>query len=407
MSSLSAGGRASVLSPYGLTLAVATTFVMAAGDGLAGVALAIRIYGTSHAGWAVALVFLATSLPVVVLAPLAGFVLDHLPLRMALVAGACWIALFALALSFIPSLALTLTLAFGFGVGAAVVEPGMASLVPRLVDGPRLTRANGYVQAATWTGVTVGPVLAGTLSAVGGAHLALRVDALAYAIGAAVLAVLPLRHTGPAVAEVAESFWTKITAGLRFLRSQPELLVVVLIVAAMIGFVNLATVAEVAFAESVLGAGPRGYAALVASWTGAMVVGTLLAGRLPARSLLAASLLATIGTGVGVGVAGLTGSLWQAIAAYAFGGLVNGIEVVATRSLLSHRAPAGLVGRVFALNTGLAFAASGIGTAAAGVLLVPFGARVVLLLAGGGAVVAGVLGSASQARRRWRERAAA
>ncbi len=65
---------------YALGLAIGLQAVISAGDGLALVALASRVYQGSHA-WAVAAVFLAVTIPITALAPLAGLLLDRLPAR--------------------------------------------------------------------------------------------------------------------------------------------------------------------------------------------------------------------------------------------------------------------------------------------------------------------------------------
>ena len=137
----------------------------------------------------------------------------------------------------------------------------------------------------------------------------------------------------------------------------------VIIVGVMVAFSNLAVVAEVVFAEQVLRSGPGGYSILVAGFTSGMVVGTLAGGRLPQRWLLVAALAGTLATGAGIAAAGAAAVLWQATVAYGFGGLAGGVEVVATRSFLNHRAPEAVAGRVFALYSGVLFGAASVGMA--------------------------------------------
>src|SRR5262249_3703594 len=157
---------------YALPLAFSLQAAISAGDGLAMVALASRVYQGSRA-WAVAAVFLAITIPITALAPLAGLLLDRLPPRPVLIASAAAPAV-ALALTQVSGLGPVLALATGFGVCAAVLQPGLGVIVPQLV-GPmsqtdqaareRVTRANGYLQAATWGGFTAGPLLAAALMA--------------------------------------------------------------------------------------------------------------------------------------------------------------------------------------------------------------------------------------------------
>jgi MFS family permease len=375
------------------------------------VALASRIYQNSHASWAVASVFLAVTVPITALSPVAGAVLDRFSPRPVLVTAAAAEAAVALALIRVDGTGATLGLAAGFGVCAAVLQPGLGAIVPRLAGRTGVTRANGYLQAATWGGFTLGPLLATGLIAAGGPGLALAAVAVIYGLGALGLRTLrlagtgtvPVTGTGTGLAPGAHPEPVKtagqMTAGLHFLRADRAASLLVVVVGIAVGFANMAVVAEVVFAEGVLKAGPRGYSILVAAWTAGMLAGTLVGGRLPMRRLAVATLAGTVAVGTGVAVAGTAASLWQAAAAYGFGGLANGVEVVATRSFLNHRIPESISGRVFALYSGLLFGTASLGMAVAGGLLSLLTPREVLFLAGGGCILAGLTGCVIHARR--------
>lgn len=383
-----------------MPLGIALQAAIAAGDGLAMIALANRVFQISHASWAVAAVFLAVCVPISALAPAAGLLLDRLPTKPVLITAAAAEALIALALVWATGLTATLILAAGFGVCAAALQPGLGAIVTRLTGPTGVTRANSYLQAATWAGFTVGPLLAGLLISVSGSGLALAADAGLYALGAAGLAALRLAtrtgadgeagaHPDPAARSVA----AQMRAGFGFLRADADAGMLVLIIGLMTAFTNMAVVAEVVFAEHVLRSGPAGYSILVAGWTTGMVFGTLAGGRLRSRWLMTAALTGTVLTGVGVALAGAAALLWQAVAAYAVGGLANGFEVVATRSYLGHRTPEHVAGRVFAVYSGVVFGGVSIGMAAAAGLLSALGARDVLVVAGAGGILAGTIGS--------------
>jgi len=392
---------------YALWLAVSLQAVISAGDGLVLVALASRVYESSDA-WAVAAVFLAVTIPITVLSPLAGLLLDRLPPRPVLIAAAAEQAVTALALTQVSGIGPVLALAAGIGAGAAVLQPGLGAIVPRLV-GPAgqpgrvgLTRANSYIQAATWGGFTAGPLLAGVLTAAGGTGLALVGVAVIYALGAAGLLALPLAPPRPAGGPAdagREGFVSQLSAGLRFLRADADAGLLVLVVGAMVVFANMGVVAEVAFAESVLQGGPTGYSLLVAAWTAGMLAGTLAGGRLPEHRLAVTTLAGTFAMGAGIALAGTAAHLGEAAAAYAFGGLANGMEVVATRSFLNHRAPEQVAGRVFAVYSGVLFGGSSAGMAAAGALLSSLSPRLVLVLAGVAGLASGAVGWLVYARR--------
>src|SRR5215831_15019540 len=171
-----AGPEAPPVPPrYALWLAIGLQAVISAGDGLVLVALASRVYQGSHT-WAVAAVFLAVTIPITALAPLAGLLLDRLPARPVLIAAAAVQAVTALALTQVPGIGPVLALATGFGVGAAVLQPGLGAIVPRLV-GPA---------------GQPGQLLAVGLTAAGGTGPALAGVAVIYALGTAGLCVLPL-----------------------------------------------------------------------------------------------------------------------------------------------------------------------------------------------------------------------
>ena len=151
--------------------------------------------------------FLAISLPITALAPVAGLLLDRLRPKPVLVTAAAAQAMVALVLTQVTGIGPVLGLAAGFGVCGAVLQPGLGAIVPQLVGpaGPMgVTRANGYLQAATWGGFTIGPLLAGGLAAAGGTGLALAGVGAVYMLGALGLWALPLTPS-PAPAVPAEA----------------------------------------------------------------------------------------------------------------------------------------------------------------------------------------------------------
>ncbi|MGD0559323.1 MAG: MFS transporter [Streptosporangiaceae bacterium] len=382
-----------------LRLAVGLQAMISAGDGLAQIALASRVYERSHAGWAVASVFLAITLPIVLLSPLAGLLLDKLPPKRVLVGAALCCTLVAIGLIFVTGVPGTLGLAAGFGVCGAVLQPGLGAIVPLLAPPERITAANGYLQAATWGGMTAGPLLAGLLSAAGGTRLALIGNAACYALGACGLGLLRLRGR-VTEHDTGESMLTQIRAGLSYLRSDRTARLLVSVVGVMVAFAYMAVVAEVVLAEGVFRAGTGGYSVLVASWTAGMVAGSLAAGRISQRWLVPVAIAGTLVTGVGIMLAGIAPVLWLSAVAYGAGGFADGAEVLATRSYLNHNAPPALAGRVFALYSAVMFGAASLGMAVASGLLSPLGARWVLVVSGAGGIGAGIVGWAMLAARR-------
>ena len=75
-----------------LRVATGLQVMAAAGNGLAYVALSLRVYQETHSTVAVTMVLLAGGLPVVLLAPLSGLLLDRLPMGRLLAAAALVVA---------------------------------------------------------------------------------------------------------------------------------------------------------------------------------------------------------------------------------------------------------------------------------------------------------------------------
>jgi MFS family permease len=148
------------------------------------------------------------------------------------------------------------------------MRPGIASAVPDLATATGATRANGYLTAATLAGQTLGPLLAGVVTGLGGFHLALWIDGVAYVVASVGLLSLRLerRHAGAGAAHVGaghvgieaghvgteaaegshrnESGLRQVGAGLRFLRADPLLRMLLGVVATMVAFASLSVVAE-------------------------------------------------------------------------------------------------------------------------------------------------------------------
>jgi len=98
---------------------------------------------------------------------------------------------------------------------------------------------------------------------------------------------------------------------------------------------------------------------------------------------------------VAVAIAALFPNIVLALAMFAIGGVANGVSGVSMRSLIHHRVPDQLRGRVFAAYFGLAFAGQLAATALGGVLIAVLpSSQDVLLIGGVGGAVVGLIGMA-------------
>jgi MFS family permease len=230
--------------------------------------------------------------------------------------------------------------------------------------------------------------LAGVVGSIGGTSTALLLDAGASVVFSIGVLTLGLRRTQSIVPHGADD---GMAAGLRYLRRDRPMGLLVLVVSTMIGFLGVTMVVELFLAEKVLHGGTTGYALLITAWTGGMTLGTVIAGRLSARALSPAIVIGLVVLGLGVSAGALSPTMWMAIAAYGIGGIGDGVQMVGARTLLLQRAPEHIAGRACAVFTAMTMGAVSIGMAAAAPLVALFGVRGALLCAGVASIVAALV----------------
>lgn len=174
-----------------------------AGDVFNTVALSLLVLQLTGSGFGVSAVVLAEILPVLVLAPLAGTLVDRFP-RVRLMIGADLLrAGLAGVLPFVAgNTAAVYAVAFGMSVGAVVFNPAASSTLPALVDDKELVAANsGIWTAAVLSQIALAP-LAGLLVLTAGPGPAFGINAATFLCSAAILTRLrlPPPDTGPTTA---------------------------------------------------------------------------------------------------------------------------------------------------------------------------------------------------------------
>jgi len=158
------------------------------GDVVQTVTLALLVYELTGSGFGVAAVVAAEALPVLLLAPVAGALVDRLPrVRVMVAADLTRAALVALLALTQDSLWLVFLVAVGTSIGTVLFNPAAGSLLPALVRPDALVAANsGIWSAAVLSQVLLAP-LAGLLVVTGGFSLGFGVNAGSYVLSALVL----------------------------------------------------------------------------------------------------------------------------------------------------------------------------------------------------------------------------
>ncbi|MET7673174.1 MFS transporter [Micromonospora luteifusca] len=161
-------------------LAATARGVTICGDFLAATALALALQGAGAGGLAVSGLLLAATLPLVVLAPLAGRLADRVDSRTLLVTIGLLQAAICALLAVVDHPVLVVGLVTLLACGLAVTQPCLAALLPAMVRPADLPRASAISQTAVSLGALGGPVLAGLLVGQFGTRVPLLLDAATY-----------------------------------------------------------------------------------------------------------------------------------------------------------------------------------------------------------------------------------
>jgi len=356
------------------------------GDEVALLAMAFRAKAElGHFG--VAAILIAGAVPLLVLAPFAGLLVDRVRTRPLLVLVTIAQAGICVALAWSPSVLLVPLIAL-LACGTAVSSPAWQALVPSLVSTSQLPRAIGMLQSFVACAGLAGPFLGGFLVATYGFHVPLLVDAVSFVALAAIPLVLRIDRVPAGAADGGFSM-REAFAGVRVVLRHPvirSLLALLTLFVLALGVIN---VVEIYFITTALHAGPRGYGLLGLCFGGGMLVAASLSGRIAARFprperpfVVGCTVLC-----LGIGGFGLTTQLWQAAALLMVVGAANAIVNVNASVMITTSCTDDIRGRVFSAIQGTVSAAQILALAAGGLLLLAVAPRSI--------IVAGALVSAA------------
>ncbi len=361
--------------------------------------LALLLVALTGSGLGVSGAVLAEIAPVLVLAPLAGTLVDRLPrVRVMVAADLVRVVLAAVLALWHDEVAVAYAVAFGLSAGQVFFSPAAQSLLPTIVDDDELVTANsGIWTAAVTAQIAVAPVAA--LVAVRfGFTAAFAVNAVSFAVSAAVLRGLQ-EPTRPAAVRVTSSF-AQAREALTALAAIPLLraLAAGQFLAALSAGATSALL--VVLAQERLGGG-EGFGVLVACIGAGAALGPLVVLRRiqdPRRPLFVFGPYAVRGI-VDLVLAAVT-ALPIAAAALVFYGLSTSTGNVTFSSLVQLWVPDELRGRAFAGFDVLWQSGRMLSLIGGGVLADVVGIRAVYVLGGLLLLSAAAVGSAAARRAR-------
>jgi MFS family permease len=363
------------------------------GDGIHRIAILWWARTATGSDAAVVIVALASVVPTLLAAPIAGALVDRFPRRTLMISSDA------------IRLATSATLALLWSVGelnlgglvvvaavaaaaSAVFDPALMASVTLLVPPPQRAKANSMIGGSGAVAGIVGPAIGGVVIGAWGTGAALWIDAATFLVSMAFL--LASRIPQPTATPELEADHEGVLAGWALVRRDRSIRDLVMVAAALNLCAAPVPVLVVGLAAGPLELGGRGYGLLAACLPAGVLLGLLVAPRLaPAAGAGFGGVAATA-----LGIAGVGALPWSPLAATML--LVAGAGVGVVNTILPTRFQDGvdpaLQGRVFALVGAIAQVGRPVGLLAAAPLVAGPGVQVGLALCGAGLLAVGLVG---------------
>jgi MFS family permease len=357
-----------------------------AGSGAATTALTLYVQQTRGTGTAVAAFLIASQVPRL-LGPLAGGIADRVDLRTMMIGCDLGQAVVFAAIATLPPFGILIALSALTTVLQTSYGPARTAMVPNLVAEDELITANALLGTATNLYVAVGPLVGGLLFAAIGPGAALFVNAATYLGSAALTSTLP--PTPPAPEAEHEGLFAATATGARFIWADPVLRAVTLSICVLLAFLAVDNVAAVFLVRETLGGSAFAYGLIEAVFGVGMLAGSFWilrgsGGGWAAQRLYLLSCAISSLASAGAGVAPSLGTL---AAAQAVAGSGNGIEIVASETIIQQRVPRGMIGRVYGFTSSATSLGLGIALAFGGLLVDATSPRTTFLIAAAGGLL--------------------
>jgi MFS family permease len=251
------------------------------GDTLHYIALVVLVYKLTGQGVAVAALVAAEIVPVLVLGPIAGVIIDRFSRKGVLIAADLFRALLVLSLVWPQGAWHAYLVAAGLAAGGTLFNPTVQAVIPALTTEKQRLAANSVAWSTTQLVQIVAAGVVGGLIAFFGTGPAFALNAASFAVSALLIATLPIpRHAGQLGEETKEGpgrYLADARAGLAF-ALHDRFVSRLLLVQAVASFAVGATGALlIVLSERFLRLPPAGFAWLIV----AIGVGALLGPLIP------------------------------------------------------------------------------------------------------------------------------
>ena len=371
------------------------------GDRIHQVALAVIVFGITKSPVALAFVFVAATLPNLLLGPISGTLVDRWDQKQVLVVSDLLRAavVILIPIAAVTNILLVYPLVFLVTSISIFFRPAREAIMPRIVPDDELLTANSANWLAENLADIVGYPLAGLFVTFLGNSLPLAfwIDAVTYLVSALLILTVSVPPVLRSAEAVAEGILAEMRVGWRFLRGETVLLANTMqaVVAQFTAGVLLAT--TLVYVQDVLQRGSYSTAAVYAVLEAGIGVGSLvggfamglLGGRLGKGRMVIAGYAVY---GACVMALGLTGNVAVAIALMVGMGVSNMVYVIPSQTLFQQRTPRDMIGRVVGMRFSLVFGSLTLAMATGGFLAAALGPAIVILAFGALTLTAGLAG---------------
>ena len=364
------------------------------GDTVNYIALVVDVYKLTGSGIALSTLVLFQIVPIILVGPLAGAVVDRFPRKRVLIAADLTRALLVLGLVAAQTVWQLYALAFCLSIAGSFFTPAFSSSIPQLIEGDDLLAANAVAWSTAQVVQIVGSALSGGLIALAGIQLAFVCNAVSFVFSAAMIWPVSFPLADDRGAErAARSYLGSIREGIRYARSDrfvSQMFLVQFLASLAVGGTSALLVV---LAERRYGLPAAGFATfLLAIGVGALL-GPLVLGKMVRthRSSKALFLPYVIRGADDVLLGVFTVPILGQALLFVYG-LNTSIGMVSYQSTIQAEVPDAVRGRVFALMDVGWNVARVVSLGLAGVLADRFGIAVVYYVGGALLAGAGLLG---------------
>lgn len=319
------------------------------GEALSTVALPLLAYAITGSAQLASQVFVARLLPLVLLAPVSGVIVDRMDRRRLMVATDVIRAGLVILIPFSTEAWQLAAIATLVATNDAVARPAGLAAVPTVVPASQLVNALSATQVGSGAIRVAGPAVGAAIIGVAGPGPAFGLQAVCFLLSA--VALIPLRLPRPSRPAEAPSVRREMWEGLEVVRTNPVVRGTAAVEALWQTMMAMLAIALVVYVERALRLGADAgstYALLMATFSLGTAIGAVVAGRVEARigrpRLMAIGYLAPLLVVPALATPPLP-VLFACLLAFGF---TDAWAVIAMQAYLAEAAPDRLRGRVYA-----------------------------------------------------------